>query len=96
MNCHIGSTIDGFEDVMKCFNFGVRNHEREKMPRLCQEHNLRVTNSYYQKKWDHLIIIIQEWRFESQINYVVYNTWQTENEELQGDTGRDVRERAIE
>ena len=27
MNCHIGSTCDGFEDVMECFSFGVRTKE---------------------------------------------------------------------
>ena len=47
MNCHIGSMSDGFEDVMGCFSFGVRNQEGENMLRLCQEHNLRVMNSYY-------------------------------------------------
>ena len=41
MNCHIGSTGDGFEDVMGCFSFVVRNQERKNMPGLCQEHKLR-------------------------------------------------------
>ena len=27
MNYHIGSTRDGFEDVMGCFSFGVRNQQ---------------------------------------------------------------------
>ena len=27
MNCHIGSTRDGFEDAMGFFSFGVRNQE---------------------------------------------------------------------
>ena len=31
MQCHIGSTHDGFEDVMGCFSLGVRNQEGEKM-----------------------------------------------------------------
>ena len=30
-NCHIGSTCDGFEDVIGCFSFGVRNLEGENM-----------------------------------------------------------------
>ena len=47
MNCHIGSTCDGFEDVMGCFSFGVRNQEEKNMLGLCQEHNLRVMNSHY-------------------------------------------------
>ena len=55
MNCHIGSMRDGFEDVIGCFSFGVRNHEGENMLGLGQEHNLRVMNSYYQKKREHLI-----------------------------------------
>ena len=29
VNCHIGSTRDGFEDVMGCLSFGVRNQEGE-------------------------------------------------------------------
>ena len=39
MNCHIGSTYNGFEDVIVCFCFGVRNQERENMLGLCQEHS---------------------------------------------------------
>ena len=31
MNCDIGSTRDGFEDVIGCFSFGVRNQEGENM-----------------------------------------------------------------
>ena len=27
MNCHIGSTHNGFEDVMGCFSFRVRNQD---------------------------------------------------------------------
>ena len=47
MNCHIRSMHDGFEDVMGCFSFGVRNQEGEIMRGLYQVHNLRVENSYY-------------------------------------------------
>ena len=39
MNCHIGSMSDGFEDVMGCFSFGVRN-QGENMLGLCEEHNI--------------------------------------------------------
>ena len=55
MNCHIGSTCDGFEDVTGYFSFGVRNQEGENILGLCQEHNLRVMNLYYQKRWENLI-----------------------------------------
>mgnify|MGYP001795072563 CR=1 FL=1 len=55
MNGHIGSTRDGFENVMGRFSFGVRNQEGENMLGLCQERNLRVLNSYYQKRQEHLI-----------------------------------------
>ena len=41
MNCHIG--------------FGVRNQEGENMLGLCQEHNLRVLNSYYRKRREQFI-----------------------------------------
>ena len=58
INGHIGSTRDGFEDVMGCFSFGVRNQEGENMLGLCQEHNLRVMSSqffYYRKRRENLI-----------------------------------------
>ena len=32
---------------MGYFGFGVKNQEGENMLGLCQEHNLRVMNSYY-------------------------------------------------
>ena len=31
MNYHIGSTQDGFKDVVGCFKFGVRNQKGENM-----------------------------------------------------------------
>ena len=40
---------------MGCFSFGVRNQEGENMLGLCQEHNLRVMNSYYRNRREHLI-----------------------------------------
>ena len=47
MNCQIESTPDGFEDVVGCLSFGVRNQEGENMLGICQERNLSVMNSYY-------------------------------------------------
>ena len=61
---------DGFEEVMECFSFGVRNQERENMLGLCQEHNLRVLNSYYRKRREHFITYKSEGN-ESQIDYVL-------------------------
>ena len=45
INYHTGSACDGFEDVMGCFSFGVRTNK----------YNLRVMNSHYQKRQEHLI-----------------------------------------
>ena len=36
MNCHNGSMHDGFEDLMGCFSFGVRNQKGENMLGMCQ------------------------------------------------------------
>ena len=87
MNCHVGSTHDGFEDVMGCFSFGVRNQEGENMLGLCQERNLRVMNSYYRKRQEHLITC-KSGGNESQIGYVLCR--RIKHEELQGDTRRGV------
>ena len=69
MNCHIGSKCDGFEDVMGCLSFGVRKQEEENMLGLCQEHNLRVMNSY-RKRQKHLTTC-KSGENESQIAYVL-------------------------
>ena len=47
MNCHIGSSCDGFEHVMGCFRYGARNQEGENILGPCQEHNLRDMNLYF-------------------------------------------------
>ena len=35
LNCHNESTHDGFEDVMGCFGFGVRNQKGKNILGLC-------------------------------------------------------------
>ena len=55
MNCHIGSTHDGFENMMGCSSFGVSNQEGENMLGLCREDNLRAMNSCYGKRLEHII-----------------------------------------
>ena len=71
MNSHIGMRQDGFEDVMGCFGFGERNQEGEEMLRLCQEHNLRVMNTYFKKKREQLITY-KSGGNESQVDYVMF------------------------
>ena len=83
MNGHTGSTCDGFEDVMGCFGFGVRNQEGENKLGLCQEHNLRVRTSYYQKRREHPITY-KSGGNESQIDYALCRRHKKLN--LQGDT----------
>ena len=70
MKCHTGSTRGGFEDMMGCFSFEVRNQQGGNMLGLCQEHKLRVMNSYYQKRQEHLITY-KGGGNESQIDYVL-------------------------
>ena len=53
---------------MGCFGFGVRNQEGENIVGLCQEHNLRVMNSYYRKRREHLITY-KSGSDKSQIDY---------------------------
>ena len=53
MNCHIGSTRDGFEDVIGCFSFGVRNQEGESMLDLRVMDSLlkEVERSHHIQEW---------------------------------------------
>ena len=71
MNSHVGEDRTGFEDVIGGYGWGVRNSDGEEMLRLCQEHNLRVTNTYFKKKKEHLITY-KSGDLESQIDYIMY------------------------
>ena len=53
MNCHIGSTHDGFEDVIGCFGFEVRNQEGESMLDLRVMDSLlkEVERSHHIQEW---------------------------------------------
>ena len=70
------------------FQFKSEKPRRGKHAELCQEHNLRVMNSYYRKRWEHLITY-KSGRNESQLCVL-----KIENEELQGDTRRGVLDQA--
>ena len=69
INCHIGSTFDSLEGMMGCFSSGVRQQEGKNILGLCQEHNLRVLNSYYRKRRLH--IMYKSGGNGSQIDYVL-------------------------
>ena len=68
MNGHVGKRLDGFDDVMRCFGLRERNQEGE-MLRLCQEHNMKVMNTYFKKRREHLITY-KSGNIEMQIEYI--------------------------
>lgn len=55
MNAHIGSDRRGYEDVMGANGMGQRNPEGEQMLQLCQEHGLKIWNTMFRKRKEHLI-----------------------------------------
>ena len=55
MNAHIGRDRRGYEDVMGGNGMGQKNPEGEQMLQLCQQHGLRVCNTIFKKRKEHLI-----------------------------------------
>ena len=55
MNAHIGRDRRGYEDVMGVNGMGQKNPEGEQMLQLCQQHGLRIWNTMFEKKEEHLI-----------------------------------------
>ena len=68
MNSHVGKRLDGFDDVMGSFGLAERNQEGE-MLRLCQEHDMKVMNTYFKKRRKHLITY-KNGDTETQIDYI--------------------------
>ncbi|KAK3886115.1 hypothetical protein Pcinc_009692 [Petrolisthes cinctipes] len=55
MNAHIGRDNGGYEEVMGGYGIGQRNKEGEQKLQLCQLHNLRIWNTWFMKREQHLI-----------------------------------------
>ncbi|KAK3878870.1 hypothetical protein Pcinc_016500 [Petrolisthes cinctipes] len=55
MNVYIGRDNGGYEEVMGGYGIGQRNEEGEQMLQLCQKHNLRIWNTWFMKREEHLI-----------------------------------------
>ncbi|KAK3873788.1 hypothetical protein Pcinc_003570 [Petrolisthes cinctipes] len=55
MNAHIGRDNGGYGEVMGGYGIGQRNEEGEQMLQLCQLHNLRIWNTWFMKREEHLI-----------------------------------------
>ena len=70
MNAHVGQRRDGFEYEMGCFGVGERNGEGEELLRICQENNLKIVNTLFKKRREHLITY-KSGDLESQIDYIM-------------------------
>ena len=53
----IGSENTGYEKVMGNYGYGAKNNEGETVLRICQNHKLRILNTYFKKKVEKLIHI---------------------------------------
>ena len=54
-NSHIGTSRDGYMDIMGPFGYGNRNPEGELLLDLCKNQNLKVANTYFKKDPEKLI-----------------------------------------
>ncbi len=55
---------------MGYFGIGERNGEGEELLRICQENNLKLVNTWFKKKREHLITY-KSGDSESQIDYIM-------------------------
>ena len=55
MNAHIGRDRDGYEEVMGKFGMGERNHEGEQMLQMCLQLGMKIWNTWFKKRKEHLI-----------------------------------------
>ena len=70
LNAHIGRERDGFEEILGCNGFGVRNNEGEAVLELCKNHCLRILNSYFKKDVEKLITY-KSGGAETQIDFIL-------------------------
>ncbi|KAK3884019.1 hypothetical protein Pcinc_011688 [Petrolisthes cinctipes] len=70
MNVHTGRDNGGYEEVMGGYGIGQRNKEGEQMLQLCQLHNLRIWNTWFMKREEHLITF-KSGDTATQIDYIV-------------------------
>ena len=69
-NAHLGSERIGFEDVVGKFAIGDRNPEGEELMQLCQQNNLKILNTWFEKEEKHLITYMSGDN-ESQIDFIL-------------------------
>ena len=55
LNCHIGSNNVGYENIMGLYGFGDRNDDGLALLDLCNNHRLKIANSYFRKNPEKLI-----------------------------------------
>ena len=69
-NAHLGRERIGFEDVLGKFTIGDRNADGEELLQLCQQNNLKILNTWFEKQEKHLITYVSG-DSESQIDFIL-------------------------
>merc|ERR1712179_890452 len=69
-NAHLGRDRIGFEDVLGKFTIGDRNTDGEELLQLCQQNNLKILNTWFEKQEKHLITYVSG-DSESQIDFIL-------------------------
>ena len=55
LNCHVGSSNTGYEDVMGMYGYGIQNEDGVALLDICKNHRLKVANTYFRKDPEKLI-----------------------------------------
>jgi len=55
LNCHIGSGNVGYENIMGAYGYVNQNDDGVALLDICNNHNLRIANSYFRKDNEKLI-----------------------------------------
>ena len=70
LNGQVGTEREGFEEFLGKFGVGMRNSEGEGILQLCQQNNLKIVNTWYEKKVEHLITY-KSGNNSTQIDYIL-------------------------
>ena len=74
MNAHVGSENRGYEDVSGKYGWGERNQEGEKVLQMCQRQGMKIWNTMFKKRKEHLVTYVSgnvPRVVETQIDYIM-------------------------
>ena len=73
LNCHIGSSNVGYENIMGAYGYGNQNDDGVALLDICNNHNLRIANSYFCKD-DEKLITYKSGNISTQLDLILWRS----------------------